>query len=89
MGVISTAREDWVSPKDSLPGPVEDEEPGAVKIKERRDDETLDSIQHSQANWIRQYMERQEEVSFNFGCIKFVLPFLLQLAALPGCKIHF
>lgn len=33
-------------------------------IQERRDNETLDSIQHSQADWIRQYMERQEEVSF-------------------------
>lgn len=65
VGVISTAREDWVSSKDSLPGPVEVKEQGALKIKERRDDDaTLDSIQHSQADWIRQYMEQQEEVCF-------------------------
>lgn len=33
-----------------------------LKIKERKDDETLESVQRSQADWIRQYMEQQEEV---------------------------
>ncbi|KAL1539169.1 RNA helicase [Salvia divinorum] len=61
VGVISTAREDWVSSKDSIPGPVEVKEQGTLKIKEMRDDATLDSVQHSQADWIRQYMERQKE----------------------------
>ncbi|KAG6398660.1 hypothetical protein SASPL_140127 [Salvia splendens] len=61
VGVISTAREDWVSSKESIPGPVEVKEQGTLMVKELRDDATLDSVQHSQANWIRQYMERQEE----------------------------
>lgn len=62
VAVISTAREGWVSSKESLPAVVEEQEQGAFVIQERRDNETLDSIQHSQADWIRQYMERQEEV---------------------------
>lgn len=33
-----------------------------VKAKGQRDDETLDSFQLSQADWIRRYMEQQEEV---------------------------
>ncbi|XP_042024342.1 DExH-box ATP-dependent RNA helicase DExH7, chloroplastic-like [Salvia splendens] len=61
VGVISIAREDWVSSKESIPGPVEVKEQVTLKVKELRDDATLDSVQHSQADWIRQYMERQEE----------------------------
>ncbi|XP_057764372.1 DExH-box ATP-dependent RNA helicase DExH7, chloroplastic-like isoform X1 [Salvia miltiorrhiza] len=61
VGVISTAREDWVPSKDSLPDPVGEKEQGSLKIKELRDDAILDSAQRSQADWIRQYMERQEE----------------------------
>ena len=36
----------------------------SVKIKRQWDDETLDSRQPSQANWIRQYMEQEEEDEF-------------------------
>lgn len=45
-------------------------EQGTLRVKELRDDATLDSVQHSQADWIRQYMERQEEVCFKFVCFK-------------------
>ncbi|KAL8528983.1 hypothetical protein ACS0TY_006448 [Phlomoides rotata] len=61
VSVISTARGDWVSSKDSLAHIVEEKEQIVLKIKEQRDDETLDSNQASQAQWIRQYMEQQEE----------------------------
>ncbi|KAI3445599.1 hypothetical protein Pfo_002264 [Paulownia fortunei] len=61
VGVISTAREDWVSSRDSPARIAEEKAEVALKIKERKDDETLDSVQRSQADWIRQYMEQQEE----------------------------
>ncbi|XP_051147051.1 DExH-box ATP-dependent RNA helicase DExH7, chloroplastic isoform X2 [Andrographis paniculata] len=63
VGVISTAREDWVFSGDSSEGAVmqmDDKVPLIIK-KERKDNETLESVQHSQADWIRQYMERQDE----------------------------
>ncbi|KAL7119617.1 hypothetical protein ACP275_02G073900 [Erythranthe tilingii] len=61
VGVVSTAREDWISSRDSPASIVEEKAEVALKIKERKNDETLDSVQHSQADWIRQYMEQQEE----------------------------
>ncbi|EPS73447.1 hypothetical protein M569_01306, partial [Genlisea aurea] len=62
VGVISTANEEWVSSRD-LPGDVVDENAGdfSYRIKGRRCDETLNSAQRSQADWILQYMEQQEE----------------------------
>jgi ATP-dependent RNA helicase DHX29 len=42
---------------------IEEEAPVfSVKIKGRWDEDTLDSRQPSQADWIRQYMEQQQEV---------------------------
>ncbi|KAK6157006.1 hypothetical protein DH2020_011254 [Rehmannia glutinosa] len=61
VGVISTAREDWVSSRDPPEHIVEEKAEIPLKIKERKDDEKLDSVQRSQADWIRQYMEQQEE----------------------------
>lgn len=62
VGVLSTAREDWSPPIDSLPA-IEDERPEvSVKIKERHNDDSLGSCQQSQADWIRQYVEQQLEV---------------------------
>lgn len=49
-------------------------QPVSVRIKGRwDDDDTLDSRQPSQADWIRQYMEQQEEVGrMNaFTCYEF------------------
>lgn len=60
--VISTAREDWVpSANDSEAESRERIPEISVRVKGWRDDESLDSLHHSQANWIRQYMEQQEE----------------------------
>ncbi|KAK4438352.1 DExH-box ATP-dependent RNA helicase DExH7, chloroplastic [Sesamum alatum] len=61
VAVISTAREDWVSSRDISASVVDEKAEVALKIKERKDDQTLDSVQRSQADWIRQYMEQQEE----------------------------
>ncbi|KAL3515702.1 hypothetical protein ACH5RR_022604 [Cinchona calisaya] len=62
VGVVSIAREDWVPTVDASP----DERNNdllkfSVKVKGQRDNETLDSFQLSQADWIRKYMEQQEE----------------------------
>ncbi|XAR56315.1 RNA helicase, partial [Bertholletia excelsa] len=61
VGIISTAREDW-SPSLESSAKTEDESPEiSVKIKARLEDNTLDSCQPSQAEWIKQYVEQQEE----------------------------
>ncbi|XP_050211111.1 DExH-box ATP-dependent RNA helicase DExH7, chloroplastic isoform X2 [Mercurialis annua] len=60
VSVISTAREDWTASDNATR--TEDVEPVSVRIKGRWDDEdTLNSRQPSQADWIRQYMEQQDE----------------------------
>ncbi|XP_019058918.1 PREDICTED: DExH-box ATP-dependent RNA helicase DExH7, chloroplastic isoform X2 [Tarenaya hassleriana] len=61
VGVISISREDWVEPADSS-ARFEQEKPEVlVQAKGKRDQDTLTSCQSSQADWIRQYMERQQE----------------------------
>uniref|UniRef100_A0A7N2R0F2 ATP-dependent RNA helicase DHX29-like UBA domain-containing protein n=1 Tax=Quercus lobata TaxID=97700 RepID=A0A7N2R0F2_QUELO len=62
VGVILNSREDWAPSVDPLTK-IEEEAPEfSVKIKGRRDDDTLDLRQPSQADWIRQYMEQQQEI---------------------------
>lgn len=62
VGVVSIAREDWVPTTDSSPEESKDELLNfSVKVKGQRDDETLESSQLSQADWVRKYMEQQEE----------------------------
>ncbi|KAL5787272.1 hypothetical protein ACOSP7_004221 [Xanthoceras sorbifolium] len=61
VGVLSVAREDWtpsVGPSTEIKAEVQEI---SVRIKSQRDDNALDSCQPSQADWIRQYMEQQEE----------------------------
>nr|POE98526.1 dexh-box atp-dependent rna helicase dexh7, chloroplastic [Quercus suber] len=63
VGVILNSREDWAPSVEPLTK-IEEEAPEfSVKIKGRRDDDTLDLRQPSQADWIRQYMEQQQEPS--------------------------
>ena len=61
--MISTSREDWDDSAESLVQ-VEEEEPEVlVRVKGKQDEEdSLSSGKSSQADWIRQYMMRQEEV---------------------------
>ncbi|KAM7252349.1 hypothetical protein ACFE04_024232 [Oxalis oulophora] len=63
VGVISTTKEDWTPPSvDQSLNIKKDVEEVSIKIKRQwDDDDTLDSRQFSQANWIRQYMEQEEE----------------------------
>ncbi|KAF8411855.1 hypothetical protein HHK36_004414 [Tetracentron sinense] len=61
ISIISTAREDWVSSPHPSAKIKEQTPEISVRIKGHRDEETLDSLQPSQADWIRQYMEQQEE----------------------------
>lgn len=68
VSVVSTAREDWVPYVDSsrrIEG-EEEEQRVLVRTKARWDEEdgdgnVLDFRQPSQADWIRQYVEQQEE----------------------------
>ncbi|KAF2319938.1 hypothetical protein GH714_020738 [Hevea brasiliensis] len=61
VSVVSTARGDQ-TPSVNPTETEEDVQPVSVRIKGRwDDDDTLDSRQPSQADWIRQYMEQQEE----------------------------
>lgn len=69
MAVISTSRKDWNVSAESAESSVqvkeEDPEPEVlVRVKSKRDEEedSLSSCQSSQADWIRQYMKRLEEV---------------------------
>ena len=34
----------------------------SIQVKARQETDTLDSLQPSQADWIRQYVQQQEEV---------------------------
>ncbi|KAL6964433.1 RNA helicase [Sarracenia purpurea var. burkii] len=61
VGIISTARENWSSSVDSSAKIEEETHETTVRIKGRLDDDTLGSCQPSQAEWIRQYLEQQEE----------------------------
>lgn len=62
VGVILNSREDWTPSVDPSTELKEEVPEISVKIKGRWDDDTLDSRQPSQANWIRQYVEQQQEV---------------------------
>ncbi|XP_043705880.1 DExH-box ATP-dependent RNA helicase DExH7, chloroplastic isoform X2 [Telopea speciosissima] len=61
IGIIAAAKDDWVpSPHPSTK--IEEQTPGvAVRVKGHWEDDILDSRQPSQADWIRQYVEQQEE----------------------------
>ncbi|KAI7745964.1 hypothetical protein M8C21_029271 [Ambrosia artemisiifolia] len=61
VGIISTARDDWAPLPDSSVATAHEMEEISIKSKVQRKVDTLDSFQQSQADWIRQYMEQQEE----------------------------
>ncbi|XP_022027581.1 DExH-box ATP-dependent RNA helicase DExH7, chloroplastic isoform X2 [Helianthus annuus] len=61
VGIISTARDDWAPLPDSSVATEHEIEEISFKSKVQRKVDTLDSFQQSQADWIRQYMEQQEE----------------------------
>ncbi|KAJ4966079.1 hypothetical protein NE237_017928 [Protea cynaroides] len=61
VGIISAAKDDWVASPHPF-AKIEEQTPGiAVKVKGHWEDDILDSRQPSQADWIRQYVEQQEE----------------------------
>ncbi|EXB29033.1 ATP-dependent RNA helicase DHX29 [Morus notabilis] len=59
--VLLNSRDDWTPSVDASPK-INDGELGvSLKTKGRGDDESLDSFQPSQADWIKRYVEQQEE----------------------------
>ncbi|KAL9256960.1 DExH-box ATP-dependent RNA helicase DExH7, chloroplastic-like protein [Drosera capensis] len=62
ISVVSTARQDW-TPSEETSEVTEEKKPViSVRIKGQWDDDSLDSLKPSQADWIRQYMEKEEEI---------------------------
>lgn len=62
ISIVSAAKDDW-APSPDTPTKIEEQMAGvSIKLKGHREDDTLDLRQPSQADWIRQYMEQQEEV---------------------------
>ncbi|VVA94126.1 unnamed protein product [Arabis nemorensis] len=61
VGVILTSREDWNDFSDSSVQLKQEVSEVLVNVKAKQDEDTLSSGQSSQADWIRQYMKRQEE----------------------------
>ncbi|PON48782.1 RNA helicase, ATP-dependent DEAH box [Parasponia andersonii] len=59
--VLLTARDGWTPSEEASPNVLEDEPGISIKTKGRGNDETLDSCQPSQADWIKRYVEQQEE----------------------------
>jgi hypothetical protein len=86
VSVVSTAREDWVPYVDSsrrVEG-EEEEQRVLVRTKARWDEEdgdgnVLDFRQPSQADWIRQYVEQQEEVCIRRAFFCCLLYFYMHL----------
>ncbi|KAK9095923.1 hypothetical protein Sjap_021420 [Stephania japonica] len=60
VGVISTAREDWVpsahQSKQDTQAPMT-----SIAVRKHEDGDTLELQERAQADWIRQYVEQQEE----------------------------
>ena len=67
VGVILNQRDDWTPLVDKSITTKQESPEFSVIVKKQWDDDTLDSRQSSQADWIRQYVEQQEEVSANNG----------------------
>lgn len=65
VGVILNQRDDWTPLVEPSITTKQETPEFSVKIKRQWDDDTLDYWQPSQADWIRQYVEQQEEVSAN------------------------
>lgn len=66
VGILSVAQEDW---KPSVESSVDtkDEMPKVcIQVKARRETDALDTLQPSQADWIRQYVQQQEEVLYKY-----------------------
>ncbi|XP_010065338.2 DExH-box ATP-dependent RNA helicase DExH7, chloroplastic isoform X1 [Eucalyptus grandis] len=63
VNVLVSAREDWTPSVEPSSRVDEDAAKYSVKLKGNRDNESLDSHKQSQADWIKRYVEQQEEDS--------------------------
>lgn len=64
INVLSTAQENWTPTVDATARPEHELGEFSVLTKGRRDDDSLVLHEPSQADWIRQYMEKEEEVMY-------------------------
>lgn len=61
VSIVSVARDDWSPSVDSSSRIKENLEELSVRVKGKADENTINQCQPSQADWIRQYMQQQEE----------------------------
>ncbi|XP_031390935.1 DExH-box ATP-dependent RNA helicase DExH7, chloroplastic [Punica granatum] len=61
INVLVSAREDWTPSEDSSSKVDEEPHEFSVRVKGQGRDDALSSDKQSQADWIRRYMEQQEE----------------------------
>ncbi|XP_021743071.1 DExH-box ATP-dependent RNA helicase DExH7, chloroplastic [Chenopodium quinoa] len=62
IGVVSTAQENWNPPADTTTRSDDEVHKFSVITRGRCDDNSLALHEPSQADWIRQYMEKEEEI---------------------------
>lgn len=65
VGILSIAQEDWKPTVDSSLDTKDEMPKVSIQVKARETD-ALDTLQPSQADWIRQYVQQQEEVLKKF-----------------------
>lgn len=62
--MVSTAQENWISSIDTTARSQDEVLEYSIITRSRHDDDSLDLHEPSQADWIRQYMEKEEEVGY-------------------------
>ncbi|XP_057251460.1 DExH-box ATP-dependent RNA helicase DExH7, chloroplastic isoform X4 [Beta vulgaris subsp. vulgaris] len=62
ISVVSTAQENWISSIDTTARSQDEVLEYSIITRSRHDDDSLDLHEPSQADWIRQYMEKEEEM---------------------------
>lgn len=62
--MVSTAQENWISSIDTTARSQDEVLEYSIITRSRNDDDSLDLNEPSQADWIRQYMEKEEEVGY-------------------------
>ncbi|XP_017226495.1 DExH-box ATP-dependent RNA helicase DExH7, chloroplastic isoform X2 [Daucus carota subsp. sativus] len=65
VGILSIAQEDWKPSVESSLVTEDEMSKVSIQVKARQETDTLDSLQPSQADWIRQYVQQQEEDEFD------------------------
>lgn len=80
VGILSIAQEDWKPSEDSSLDTKDEMSKVSIQVKARREADALDTLQPSQADWIRQYVQQQEEVLYKN--LKYLISKIIKLTFL-------